>query len=309
MPICGPPWQWAVMGPKPNPDGIKWVITWARTKLYYPNIEFKCTTDVPIYLHAEVGCKAPHKIAGEHFKRGVVMHHDPEVVWSYRQSACQEEVGMTTDHTIIIPCYPDCEIHWWRCVGRTTGLLAKWGASLSGFYNCRCEKPPPGEDFCTSIPQFPGGRGFDARYKTAINFKPIQSFNLTEVHICLAKYYSWDNLDGATISIQTACADHTPGGYVLTQGDISLVDLEEGICQCKKLYPPQVALLDDHEYTVVFTPHPWQYPPGNKGVNWWGSTGQPCLLGGFESHNNIQNPGWYITGPNHSNHFCLLGYL
>lgn len=242
---CGPG---PVIGPMPDPDGIKWVITWSRTYLIYPDIKFKCTTDVPIYLHAEVGCKPPWKIAGEHYKRGIVMHHDPEVIFPFRQSFCQEEHGMTLDHTIIFPCYPDCKIHWWRCLGRSTGLFAKWGASSSGFYNITCEEPPPQDELCHSYG--PAGVGICMYYHREIGqaFQPTSNYILKSVKVRLTNPSGYPPAYYWLYVLRLATPEGYPSGFPFMTQQFTTPGLPPGTGADFTFTVPQTFLYTDYPY-------------------------------------------------------------
>lgn len=242
---CGP---LPVFGPMPNPNGIKWVITWARTHIEYPLITFKCTTDVPIYLHAQVGCKPPWKIEGEHFKRGIVMHHDPEVIFPFRQSFCQKEHGKTLDHTIEIDCYPDCDIHWWRCIGRDTGFLAKWGASSSGFFNAPCHEEPATELYCNTFT--PSLATLDCRTpcERGCAFKPAQNYKLTRVLTELCSLAPWFGPSEFTYCLYLAKDTGQPIYTPIRQKTISSGAWPKNTCRTFDFTIPSIILDKDQTY-------------------------------------------------------------
>lgn len=130
-----------------DPKGKQWIITYQRGRCVGNNWEWECKTDVPIILFAYVSVTPPWKKAGTHVKRGVVTHHDPTVYFPYDFISCQNEGGEVTEHTFTWPYYPDQQVFWWRCGGRTGGWFPKWSASRSPFWNAKCA--PPAEQEAT----------------------------------------------------------------------------------------------------------------------------------------------------------------
>lgn len=286
---CGPG---PVFGPMPNPDGIKWVITRARFKLIYPDVEFICTTDVPIYLHAQVGCRPPWKIPGEHFKRGIVMHHDPEVIFPFRQSFCQKEHGMTLEHTIVFPCYPDCTVHWWRCLGRDTGLFAKWGASSSGFYNIVCEAPPPPTPFCTCDCDPDNHRTYNASHCFSQTFRPSTNFRVTHLGICCSAWGIRPTFPQTRLEIRKPTIYNCPGSYLIASAILDTSSIPDS--------PPSIltgtcnpfTIFADTDYCFCVIPVPWKEHPCAEHLQWHVGIGQTCALGDQLCNNWYNDPGW-----------------
>lgn len=122
----------------PKIQGPKWVITDYEIRCDFPDVHFRCVTDVPIYMCARVGFEPPTKGSVPHKKRGQVFWHDEYIRFPYSYVRWQLEKSMTTAHTFSLPTRVDRYHLYWFCIGRETGRYWRWSPSRSPFFDHIC---------------------------------------------------------------------------------------------------------------------------------------------------------------------------